>query len=198
MVGAWHLEMWKYHQITGKLHARCYLNAWGCQVVRHVWVSTKGGKEPRPLNPDVVVGAANVGSVRRLRNMVHGAVAMQRVSQNGAAQKPPDAAQLQRQYSRAHKAQAANIEKSRGYRCCRARAQLDVAWRTLDSRVFQCTLCYFFVSTFKVWHDSGVRANVPCSHSSTVIQINVVAEAGLHKAPIPCATALRHQLPAAC
>lgn len=89
-----------------------------------MWVATKGGKEPRPLNPDVVVGAANVGSVRRLRNMVHGAVAMQRVSQNGAAPKPSDAEQLQRQYSRAHKAQAANIEKSRGYRYRPAKSRL--------------------------------------------------------------------------
>lgn len=46
------------------------------QVVNHTWVITRGGLVPRLLNPNVTRGAANVASVRRLRNLVHGAIAL--------------------------------------------------------------------------------------------------------------------------
>lgn len=171
----------------------------GCQVVRHVWVSTKGGKEPRPLNPDVVVGAANVGSVRRLRNMVHGAVAMQRVSQHGPAQKLPDATQLQRQYSKAHKAQAASIEKSRGYRYCPAHPpplQLDVAWhaKPLHGPFMRAVpvLCQYFQLP-----ECGVRANAPCSHGWTVITSSHPGWDWHAQGNSPCGRALWHQVPGA-
>ena len=50
----------------------------GCavQVLNHVWVVTRGGIIPKMLNPTVTRGAANVASVRRLRNLVHGAIAL--------------------------------------------------------------------------------------------------------------------------
>ena len=46
------------------------------QVLNHVWVVTRGGIIPKMLNPTVTRGAANVASVRRLRNLVHGAIAL--------------------------------------------------------------------------------------------------------------------------
>ncbi|KAK9831839.1 hypothetical protein WJX81_000472 [Elliptochloris bilobata] len=49
------------------------------QVLAHEWVATRGGVVPRLLQPTVVRGAANVASVRRLRNLVHGVVALNRV-----------------------------------------------------------------------------------------------------------------------
>lgn len=51
----------------------------GCvavQVVNHSWVVTRGGLVPKLLNPNVTRGAANVASVRRLRNLVHGVTAL--------------------------------------------------------------------------------------------------------------------------
>ena len=51
----------------------------GAQVLAHEWVATRGGVVPRLLQPTVVRGAANVASVRRLRNLVHGVVALNRV-----------------------------------------------------------------------------------------------------------------------
>ena len=51
----------------------------GEQVLAHQWVATRGGVVPRLLQPTVVRGAANVASVRRLRNLVHGVVALNRV-----------------------------------------------------------------------------------------------------------------------
>ena len=46
------------------------------QVLTHSWVNTRGGLVPKLLNPNVARGAANVASVRRLRNLVHGAIAL--------------------------------------------------------------------------------------------------------------------------
>ncbi|CAL5227092.1 g9998 [Coccomyxa viridis] len=46
------------------------------QVLAHSWVTTRGGLVPKLLNPNVARGAANVASVRRLRNLVHGAIAL--------------------------------------------------------------------------------------------------------------------------
>ena len=46
------------------------------QVLASSWVSTRGGLVPKLLNPNVARGAANVASVRRLRNLVHGAIAL--------------------------------------------------------------------------------------------------------------------------
>ena len=48
-------------------------------MLAHEWVATRGGVVPRLLQPTVVRGAANVASVRRLRNLVHGVVALNRV-----------------------------------------------------------------------------------------------------------------------
>jgi len=61
------------------------------QILAHEWVATRGGVVPRLLQPTVVRGAANVASVRRLRNLVHGVVALKRVVVpiDGAAS-PPD------------------------------------------------------------------------------------------------------------
>ena len=61
------------------------------QILAHEWVATRGGVVPRLLQPTVVRGAANVASVRRLRNLVHGVVALKRVvvPVDGAAS-PPD------------------------------------------------------------------------------------------------------------
>ncbi len=46
---------------------------------------TRGGLVPKLLHPNVVRGAANVASLRRLRYLVHGAVAMRRLSQDASA-----------------------------------------------------------------------------------------------------------------
>ena len=46
------------------------------QVLASSWVTTRGGLVPKMLNPNVARGAANVASVRRLRNLVHGAIAL--------------------------------------------------------------------------------------------------------------------------
>ena len=59
---------------------------WGKQVLRHVWTATRAGKRPLPLGLAVVEGAANVASLRRLRNLVHGVVALNTISaQTGAS-----------------------------------------------------------------------------------------------------------------
>lgn len=46
------------------------------QVCQAEWVVTRGGLVPKLLHPDVVRGAANVASLRRLRYLVHGATAL--------------------------------------------------------------------------------------------------------------------------
>lgn len=46
------------------------------QVCQAEWVVTRGGLVPKLLHPDVVRGAANVASLRRLRYLVHGAIAL--------------------------------------------------------------------------------------------------------------------------
>ena len=46
------------------------------QVLASSWATTRGGLVPKMLNPNVTRGAANVASVRRLRNLVHGAIAL--------------------------------------------------------------------------------------------------------------------------
>lgn len=50
------------------------------QVCQAEWVVTRGGLVPRLLHPDVVRGAANVASLRRLRYLVHGAMALRRLT----------------------------------------------------------------------------------------------------------------------
>lgn len=49
---------------------------------------TRGGLVPKMLHPNVVRGAANVASLRRLRHLVHGAIALRRLSKNAAADTP--------------------------------------------------------------------------------------------------------------
>jgi hypothetical protein len=49
------------------------------QVCQQEWVVTRGGLVPKLLHPNVARGAANVASVRRLRNLVHGAMALRRI-----------------------------------------------------------------------------------------------------------------------
>ncbi len=49
------------------------------QVCQAEWVVTRGGLVPKLLHPDVVRGAANVASLRRLRHLVHGAIALRYV-----------------------------------------------------------------------------------------------------------------------
>jgi hypothetical protein len=51
-------------------------------------VVTRGGLVPKMLHPNVVRGAANVASLRRLRHLVHGAIALRRLSKNAAADTP--------------------------------------------------------------------------------------------------------------
>ena len=68
---------------------------------------------PRPLAPDVARGAANVAAARRLRNMVHGAVALEPESPDGSQRGPQEHVQL---YKRRHTAQAQAAQQSRGYR----------------------------------------------------------------------------------
>ncbi len=46
------------------------------QVCQAEWVVTRGGLVPKLLHPDVVRGAANVASLRRLRYLVHGTTAL--------------------------------------------------------------------------------------------------------------------------
>ena len=55
----------------------------GVQVCQHDWVASRGGLVPRLLDPGVARGAANVASVRRLRNMVHGFVALKQLRRWG-------------------------------------------------------------------------------------------------------------------
>ncbi len=55
---------------------KCKLITCPVQVINHSWVVTRGGLVPKLLNPNVARGAANVASVRRLRNLVHGAIAL--------------------------------------------------------------------------------------------------------------------------
>lgn len=74
---------------------------------------TKGGKMPRPLNPDVARGAANVAAARRLRNMVHGAVALEPESLDGSQRGPQEHLH---HYKRRLTAQAQAAQQSRGYR----------------------------------------------------------------------------------
>ena len=68
---------------------------------------------PRPLAPDVARGAANVAAARRLRNMVHGAVALEPESPDGSQRGPEEHVQ---HYKRRHTAQAQAAQQSRGYR----------------------------------------------------------------------------------
>ena len=57
------------------------------QVCQHEWVASRGGLVPRLLDPGVARGAANVASVRRLRNMVHGVTALKQL-RRWAAENP--------------------------------------------------------------------------------------------------------------
>ena len=83
------------------------------QALQTDWIVTIGGKTPRPLNPDVARGAANVAAARRLRNMVHGTVALD-TSSSDARQRGPQ--ELTQEYRRRHTAQGQRAEQSRGYR----------------------------------------------------------------------------------
>ncbi|CAL8466722.1 g6258 [Coccomyxa elongata] len=60
------------------------------QVCQAEWVVTRGGLVPKLLHPDVVRGAANVASLRRLRYLVHGAIALRRLNNNTSAAKAVD------------------------------------------------------------------------------------------------------------
>ncbi len=83
------------------------------QALQTDWIETIGGKTLRPLNPDVARGAANVAAARRLRNMVHGAVAMDPGSPDGSQRGPQDHMQ---EYRKRHTAQGQRAQESRGYR----------------------------------------------------------------------------------
>ena len=83
------------------------------QALQTDWIATIGGKPLRPLNPDVARGAANVAAARRLRNMVHGAVALDTGSPDGSQRGPQDHMQ---EYRKRHTAQGQRAQDSRGYR----------------------------------------------------------------------------------
>jgi len=83
------------------------------QALQTDWIATIGGKTLRPLNPDVARGAANVAAARRLRNMVHGTVAMDPGSPDGSQRGPQDHMQ---EYRKRHTAQGQRAQESRGYR----------------------------------------------------------------------------------
>lgn len=83
------------------------------QALQTDWIVTRGGKMPRPLDPNVARGAANVAAARRLRNMVHGAVALEPESPDGSQRGPEEHVQ---HYKRRHTAQAQAAQQSRGYR----------------------------------------------------------------------------------
>ncbi|KAL0031709.1 hypothetical protein WJX79_002351 [Trebouxia sp. C0005] len=83
------------------------------QALQTDWIATIGGKTLRPLNPDVARGAANVAAARRLRNMVHGAVALDPGSPDGSQRGPQDHVQ---EYRKRHTAQGQRAQESRGYR----------------------------------------------------------------------------------
>jgi hypothetical protein len=81
------------------------------QVLSHDWVATNGGAATRPLAAAVSKGAANLASLRRLRNMVHGAVALQGLGE----QLRPDASL--KAYLRRLKVEQQLASRSMGYRC---------------------------------------------------------------------------------
>ena len=83
------------------------------QALQQEWMVTKGGVMPRPLAADVPRGAANVAAARRLRNMVHGTVAMDTGSQDGSQRGPQE---NMAEYRRRHTAEGVRGEQSRGYR----------------------------------------------------------------------------------
>lgn len=58
------------------------------QVMKHEWVATRGGAVRRPLGTEVVRGAANVASIRRLRNLAHGVIAFNRLSTSMSVRDP--------------------------------------------------------------------------------------------------------------
>lgn len=68
---------------------------------------------PRPLAADVPRGAANVAAARRLRNMVHGTVALDTGSQDGSQRGPQE---NMAEFRRRHAADGMRGEQSRGYR----------------------------------------------------------------------------------
>ena len=91
----------------------CCIECAALQALKIDWIVTKGGKDPRPLNPDVARGAANVAAARRLRNMVHGAVALEPDSPGGSQRGPEEHLQ---EYKKRHTAQGQAAQQSRGYR----------------------------------------------------------------------------------
>ena len=106
------------------LHATKQLTQPGCdkatdiglchfQALQTDWIVTKGGKMPRPLNPDVARGAANVAAARRLRNMVHGAVAMDPGSPGNSQRGVEEHMQ---EYRKRHMAQGQRGQETLGYR----------------------------------------------------------------------------------
>lgn len=94
------------------------------QALQTDWIVTKGGKMPRLLNPDVARGAANVAAARRLRNMVHGAVAMDPGSP-GSSQRGAD--EHRQEYRKRHMAQGQRGQETLGYRCASALLLLVVS-----------------------------------------------------------------------
>lgn len=83
------------------------------QALQQEWVVTRGGEIPRPLAPDVPRGAANVAAARRLRNMVHGTVALDTGSQDGSQRGPQE---NMAEFRRRRTAEGQRAEQSRGYR----------------------------------------------------------------------------------
>ena len=83
------------------------------QALQTNWIVTGGGKMPRLLNPDVARGAANVAAARRLRGMVHGAVALDTGSADGSQRGPQEHMQ---EYRKRHTAQSQKGQETLGYR----------------------------------------------------------------------------------
>ncbi|KAL3154387.1 hypothetical protein ABBQ32_013863 [Trebouxia sp. C0010 RCD-2024] len=125
------------------------------QALQTDWIVTKGGKIPRPLNPDVARGAANVAAARRLRNMVHGAVAIEPESLDGSQRGPQEHLE---HYKRRLTAQAQAAQQSRGYRDDPSKQGL--------SRVDSMALAANAASMAKM-HDAGrtVDPNRDISHN---------------------------------
>ncbi|KAL3139723.1 hypothetical protein ABBQ38_004029 [Trebouxia sp. C0009 RCD-2024] len=125
------------------------------QALQTDWITTKGGKIPRPLNPDVARGAANVAAARRLRNMVHGAVAIEPESLDGSQRGPQEHLE---HYKRRLTAQAQAAQQSRGYR--------DDPGKKGLSRVDSMALAANAASIAKM-HDAGrtVDPNRDISHN---------------------------------
>ena len=118
----------------------CGYNFLCLQALQQEWMVTKGGVMPRPLAADVPRGAANVAAARRLRNMVHGTVAMDTGSQDGSQRGPQE---NMAEYRRRHTAEGVRGEQSRGYRSafhftCAAHATACAQCKCADTDAQDC------------------------------------------------------------